>query len=151
MTEHKRTCGDCTACCQGWLEGTAHGIDFYNGVPCHFVGCNGCTIYENRPQSPCKDFSCQWLINNDIPEWMKPNKSNVIVSGMKYSHPNGSEGMYLEVTEMGKTIDAKILNWFFKLHVNKQVQIKIQVEGGWSWFGTKEFLEVTGCTNKTEQ
>lgn len=45
-------------------------------VACKF--CNaGCTIYNKRPE-PCKDFNCEWLVDENIPEELRPDKSHVI-------------------------------------------------------------------------
>ncbi|HZE61286.1 MAG TPA: hypothetical protein VE085_12085 [Burkholderiales bacterium] len=54
----KRQCGTCTACCDGWVEGTIYGHEMKPGVPCHFRGEGCCTIYERRPEEPCRRFVC---------------------------------------------------------------------------------------------
>ena len=147
MTEHQptpqRECGGCTACCQGWLSGVAHGREFYPGVPCHFIGCNGCSIYEERPESPCRTYSCEWLKNPDVPEWMKPSESNVILTAREWTHPDGSKHAYLNVVEMGKKIDSSVLNWLFRLYLRTQIPMKIQIDGGLNWYGSQEFFEAT--------
>ena len=134
-----RECGDCTACCQGWLSGVAHGREFYPGQPCHFVGCNGCSIYEDRPESPCKTYSCEWLRNTDVPEWMKPSVSNVIITGKELEKPDGSKQIYLEVVEAGKKIDSRALNWLFRLHLRTKIPIRVQVEGFYNWYESPTF------------
>ena len=141
MTENKRTCGDCTACCDGWLSGVVNNREFYPGTPCHYSGCNGCSIYEDRPESPCRSYSCEWLKNTDIPEWMKPNKAGVIITGMGWDRPDGSKQVYLEVTETGKKIDSTVLNWLFKLHLRAGIPLKIQIDRGYNWYGPKEFFQ----------
>lgn len=73
-----RECNGCTACCEGWLSGEAHGHYFQPGRPCHFKCEGGCSIYEKRPENPCKTFICEWLVNPELPEWMKPSVSKVI-------------------------------------------------------------------------
>ena len=145
MTELTRKCDGCTACCEGWLEGVAHGKPFYPGRPCHFSGCDGCSIYEYRPESPCKTYSCEWLVNNDVPEWMKPDRSKVIITRREYTTPSGTTEMYLDVAETGEKIDSTVLNWLLGLHIAKQVQLRIQIAGGLNWYGTKDFLDATGC------
>jgi hypothetical protein len=141
MTATNRTCGDCTACCDGWLTGSANGRDFYPGMPCHFVGCNGCSIYEDRPESPCKAYSCEWLKNTDVPEWMKPSKSGVIITGKQSEHQDGSKHVYLDVVETGRKIDATVLNWLFRLYLRTSIPIKVQIDGGYNWYGTTEFFQ----------
>ena len=141
MTENKRTCGDCTACCDGWLSGNVNGHDFYPGMPCHYSGCNGCSIYEDRPESPCKTYSCEWLVNPEVPEWMKPSDSGVILTGKQRESPDGSKQTYLEVLELGKKIDSTVLNWLFRLYLRTNIPIKVQIDGGYNWYGTTEFFQ----------
>jgi hypothetical protein len=142
MTETKRECGDCTACCEGWLSGVVNDREFYPGMPCHFKGCNGCSIYEDRPESPCKTYSCEWLKNNNVPEWMKPSKSGVIITGKDWTHPDGSKQVFLEILEMGKKIDSTVLNWLFRTYLRTQVPMKIQIGGGFNLYGNQAFLDV---------
>lgn len=76
MTE--RQCGDCTACCEGWLS--AKSLDMKPGRPCAHCTASGCAIYESRPQDPCIDFVCGWLQEGSpLPEDMRPDRSGVIV------------------------------------------------------------------------
>ena len=142
MSENKRTCGDCTACCDGWLSGNVNGHDFYPGMPCHYSGCNGCSIYEDRPESPCKTYSCEWLMNTEVPEWMKPNESGVILTGKQKEGPDGTIFQYLEVLEMGKKIDSSILNWLFRLYLRTGVPVKVQIDGGFNWYGNEAFFDM---------
>jgi len=143
MTKTKRECGDCTACCQGWLSGVVNDREFYPGMPCHFKGCNGCSIYEDRPESPCKTYSCEWLKNDNVPEWMKPSESGVIITTKDWTHPDGSKQVFLEILEMGKKIDSTVLNWLFRTYLRTQVPMKIQIGGGYNWYVTNEFFEST--------
>ena len=133
-------CKGCSACCEGWLFGEAHGHYFQAGRPCHFKCETGCSIYEKRPESPCKTYNCAWLEDENIPEWMKPNLSGVIITKRQWKN-----GDYLEIHETGKKIDAVVLNWLFLYHYTTDIPIRVQVSGGWTNYGTKEFLqEVSG-------
>jgi hypothetical protein len=144
---YKRECGGCTACCEGWMHGQSHGEYFQPGRPCHFKCETGCAIYENRPEKPCKTFSCEWLQNYEIPEWMKPNLSGVIITSRDY----GENKKYLEVLEMGKKIDAEVLNWIFLHHYTTDIPIRVQVNRGWYNFGPKDFLsEMSGIKASRE-
>ena len=73
-----RLCGDCVACCDGYLLGTSHGNKFGAGKPCVFLVEKKCTIYEHRPQS-CHDYMCAWA-QGLLSEEMKPTISNVMIS-----------------------------------------------------------------------
>jgi len=52
----------------------------FAGQPCHFLGDGACTIYEERPQSPCRNFVCGWLMpGSALPESFRPHRVGVIV------------------------------------------------------------------------
>jgi len=133
-----RKCGDCTLCCEGWITNVAHGYEMWPGNKCQFVSCgNGCTIYNDRPKS-CEEFSCQWLIDKRVPEWMKPNTCGAI---LKEWEINGIK--FLEIFEAGRKLDSEVLTWAFNALVSKKFEnIKYQVSSGWNYFGTKEFFDV---------
>lgn len=136
-----RQCGDCTACCQGWLPGEAYGRHFFPGKPCHFLECNGCTIYEQRPESPCQHYNCEWLINWTIPAWMKPTVSNAIITQRNWTDSRGGENKYWDVCETGKKITPEALNWLFQYHQGTGMPMVIQVNGGYHAYGTDEFAQ----------
>lgn len=75
-----RTCGTCTKCCEGAVHGSVFGHVFFKGSPCRYcVVGSGCSVYEDRPDDPCRTFNCAWITDDSIPEWMKPNISGAIV------------------------------------------------------------------------
>lgn len=132
-----RNCDGCTRCCEGWLEGEAHGKTFFPGKPCHFVKLGvGCADYKNRPSNPCKAFICEWILNKDIPEWMKPNLSNVIIKR------DFIEGIpYYNIVECGEKIDSSVLNWIILNFAIKNHNILYTVDGGKNYLGTSEFID----------
>ena len=76
----QRLCGNCTACCEGWAEGEIRGHRMYAGQHCHFLRDGACTIYDERPQSPCRNFVCGWLqAGSPFPDDFKPERSGVII------------------------------------------------------------------------
>ena len=80
-----RHCGECTACCQGWAEGEIRGHRMFAGQPCHFLEQGACTIYEERPQSPCRNFVCAWLMpGSPLPDGFRPDRLGVIVVPMRW-------------------------------------------------------------------
>lgn len=142
-TSKKRACGECTECCQGWLWGEAHGKSFYAGRPCHFVSEYGCSIYNDRPENPCKTFECSWLDDtvNTFPEWMRPDKCRVLLQ------PLTTKGgiKYIAANECGEKIDSVVLNWLVLYALSGAANISIQVDRGWSHYGSSEFTkEMTG-------
>ena len=74
----KRSCGSCTACCEGWLSSDV--IDMEPYKPCQHCTASGCAIYESRPRDPCAEFVCAWLSDDSpMPEDMRPDQAGVIV------------------------------------------------------------------------
>lgn len=137
LSEIKRECGDCHRCCEGWLTGSAYGFDFNQGRPCHFLNVEThCTIYDKRPYSPCQTFTCEWLTNPLIPEWLKPNKANVIVTGRALR-----QHLYWDIVECGTKIDSAVLNWFFLFCVMNGINIVYRINGSINYLGTAEFTE----------
>src|SRR2546429_6417162 len=53
-----RRCGECTACCDGWLKINVYGVEVYPGHPCPHSSGHHCLIYERRPLDPCRRFFC---------------------------------------------------------------------------------------------
>jgi hypothetical protein len=135
-----RQCGSCTACCEGWLQHpSVYGHPLEIGTSCHFLGCGGCAIYENRPIDPCVNYRCAWLEDDgsNIPEWLYPKLSDVIIN--RRSWGNNGEKTYLVVIECGKKIDSVVLNWLINYSISKNVPIHYQVNGSWNAHGPKEF------------
>jgi hypothetical protein len=131
----KRSCGDCTKCCEGWLQGEALGKKFSLGKPCHFIAVGkGCTVYNQRPKDPCVAYRCGWLSNTDFPEWMKPNEVNALV---EFRIINDVE--YLKVTETGEVLSSKVLTWLIQYAITNQLNFLWQVEGGFNWMGSTQF------------
>ena len=135
----ERRCGECTACCEGHLQGEVYGHPFYLGRPCHFMKPGGCSIYPYRPMEPCVNFNCVWLTEDILPAWFRPDKSNVIVTREKWG-PDKSL-VYLKVTERGVKIDSAVLNLIYMFHVQTRTPISVQVDRGWSHYGPMEFVE----------
>ena len=134
-----RSCDGCNACCEGWLYGEAHGHKFWAGNKCHFLDTQNkrCSIYADRPNEPCKSFKCTWLTNENVPEWLKPNQSKVILVD---SNRNGIS--YLSVTEAGQKLDAEILSWIFiNFARGNIVNVAYQVSGGWNYIGSNDFIK----------
>ena len=142
----ERNCGGCTACCDGWATGEAHGHQFYPGTKCHFVCETGCTIYEDRPEQPCKTFRCLWLRSLAIPAWMKPN----LVNALLVLDTTKTGVSFVTIKEMGQRLDARVLNWAVQaIQRNALANVRYEIDGGWNFLGTKEFLEIMRGTTAT--
>ena len=85
-----RNCGTCRKCCEGWLTGhlVVEGVvdcTMKRGTPCAKLGPQGCTIYPLRPASPCRSFSCGWLVpNSPLPDDYRPDQLGVIFVPIKW-------------------------------------------------------------------
>jgi hypothetical protein len=74
-----RVCGECKACCNGWLSADILGHKMGDGVPCRFLRPDGCGIYERRPEL-CRSFVCGWLKpGSPFPEHWRPDRIGVII------------------------------------------------------------------------
>ena len=136
-----RNCGSCTKCCEGYLSGVAHNKPFFLGNPCHYLAIGeGCTIYAKRPKDPCVNYHCEWLNNSEIPEWLKPDKINAIITKRIIKNTeNNTEIEYWDITEAGETMRSNVLTWVIEYALNNNKNLRWQVEGGNHWVGNKEF------------
>lgn len=110
MVRAGRECGECTACCDGWLEGTIYQHDMHPGVPCHFVAKGGCSIYAERPLSPCKEFVCGWANpNSPFPDSFKPTQIGIIILPIKWRNRPA-----YRLAFAGRDPDANVLQWMVR-------------------------------------
>ena len=70
-----RECGECTMCCL--LLPIPEAKSEHSKLCSHCVLKKGCNIYNKRPNM-CKDFNCNWLLDDTIPEELRPDKCNII-------------------------------------------------------------------------
>lgn len=105
----ERHCKPCTACCDGWLQISIHGVSVYPGKPCPHSTGRGCDDYVNRPREPCATFSCDWVkAGSPLPQWMKPNVAKVIVTFDKIKWRD-KQAIY--AAPVGREIPDRALNW----------------------------------------
>src|SRR5258706_9406909 len=111
-----RQCGTCTACCDGWVAGTIEGHEMKPGTPCFFRGDGCCTIYERRPQSPCRDFICGWLqADSPFPDEFKPDRLGVMIIPIKW---RGMQAYILRAA--GRGPHEKLLAWMREFNLRTQ-------------------------------
>lgn len=102
-----RRCGVCVTCCGGWLAGNMLGHEVKIGAPCPFVRDSGCSVYERRPTSPCKNFQCGWLMpDSPFPESFRPDKIGVIIKKTAWR----GRPAYILVPA-GRDPDEALLEW----------------------------------------
>lgn len=133
-----RTCGECTKCCEGWLQTEIYGHPVHRGQPCFYVE-RRCTIYEQRPSYPCREYNCYWVESDELPLWMKPTLSGVIVS--EKVHQTQPQLTYVDVVETNGTISATVLNWLIHWALRKKKNMIYEVNGKKHVLGTSEFSQ----------
>lgn len=110
----------------------------YRGRKCFFMKKNGCSIYENRPENPCKNYLCAWMTDEDkIPEWLKPSEANVICTWRHISEINEK---YLEITECDSKMSVEVLSWIVHFHIESNHNILYHIDGGRNYLGSNKFI-----------
>ena len=133
-----RSCGTCTKCCEGWLHGAAYEKKFWRGRPCHYLTAGKCAIYGQHPEDPCKKFRCQWLANEDVPGWLKPDEVNAILVKRRKNDID-----YLEITEAGEKLRSEVLSWAVMYCLERKLNLYYSIDGGSNRIGSPEFLAMT--------
>ena len=137
-----RSCDGCTKCCSGPLtatiniesRSTVH--ELKPGNPCVFVQIGkGCGVYDERPNDPCKIFRCQYLVDEAVPEEMKPSRSNIILT-VEEVLPNVE---YIIAHEAGGTLEGDNLKWVTSLYDNYSVNASWKVDGKMYFQGDATF------------
>lgn len=144
-----RSCGSCTKCCEGFLRAEVKGPrgftmgeikdgDVHNPKPCPFViKGKGCKQYLIRPKDPCKIFKCEWLINEDMPDNMRPDLSDSIT--IQQTTPNGIP--YLFLTDAGRQLDSRVLSWHIIYAMNKGFNFAWKINGAVDYIGRPDFCQ----------
>ena len=71
-----RICGGCTLCCR--LVGVPETRKPAGTWCLDCVQGQGCGVHVGRPQS-CRNFDCFWLMDEQFPEDMRPDRCGVVV------------------------------------------------------------------------
>ena len=73
--------------------------------------------FTARPQHPCREFICGWLIaSSPLPEWMRPDKSNMIMLAANFIW----RGLPVDVVvAAGERPRKKALEWLMKFSSEK--------------------------------
>ena len=100
-------------CCEGWLSADIKDKTMHRGKPCHYVCETGCTIYSDRPQL-CKDFKCNWLQEEFLPHWFRPDLCDFIC---KTNHWNDGDA-YLTIVTGKNDIEMKYVRWLWESGIN---------------------------------
>lgn len=136
LGRNKRSCEDCTKCCEGWLSADVNGEMMYPGKPCKSVEVGvGCTIYKDRPKDPCKEFECSWKASDFVPEEFSPKATGQIISTQVIDGIS-----FLSLTYAGKALEVGLLSWFVTFVVGRQLNAEWTVDGATHAMGSMEFM-----------
>jgi hypothetical protein len=136
-SEPTRRCDACTACCDGWLKITVYGHAVYPGKPCPFSSGHHCTIYETRPQDPCRAFVCGWLApSSPLPEWMRPDRAGVILLAASFTWRGLAVDVAVPVAGGPK---PEALEWLTSFATAKGRPLLYRVAEEWFAFGPPDF------------
>jgi hypothetical protein len=132
-----RRCGTCTACCDGWLRITVRGHAVHPGKPCPFSSGHNCTIYETRPQDPCRAFICGWLARNSpLPDWMRPDRAGVILLAANFNWRDLPVDVAVPVGDEPK---PEALEWLQAFAAAKGRPLLYRIGEEWYAFGPPDF------------
>jgi len=132
-----RACGSCTACCEGWAAGEIRGHRMYPGQHCHFLTAGKCTIYEERPQSPCRNFVCGWLGEPEsFPDAFRPDRIGVIVISIRWRDAPA----YI-LLSAGREPDEQLLAWMREFSLRTRRPFFYEHAGEKLGFGPPEFQQ----------
>ena len=135
-----RECGDCGRCCDGRLKANILGTPMGDGIKCTYYDTKcGCTIYDKRPDDPCRSYNCAWLLDESIPDWMKPSLSNVLITYKK--HPTDESLSYYDVIEHSKKMDSVVLNWILHWAMGNGKNLIYEVDRQLYTIGNERFLQ----------
>jgi hypothetical protein len=131
-----RQCGSCTACCQGWLKASIRGHDMHRGQPCHYVAATGCSIYEERPASPCRSFSCGWKAMPGLfPASFRPDQAGFIIKASTWDQFD----VFILVSA-GKDPQAAHLDWMTTLCHATGMPFFYELNGETTGYGPSNFV-----------
>jgi hypothetical protein len=106
------------------------------GQHCHFLREGACTIYDQRPQSPCRNFVCGWLQpGSPLPEEFRPDKAGVIVVPMRWR-----DRPCWVLLSAGRDPDEPMLEWMRAHAQATGSPFYYQHEGERLGYGPAEFL-----------
>jgi hypothetical protein len=119
------------------MAGTIYGHEMKPGVPCHFVRAGGCSIYERRPDSPCKSFVCAWSApDSPFPDSFRPDRLGVIIARIAWR----GRPAYL-LRSAGRDPDRALLEWMVRWSTFTGYPFFYEQAGEKYGFGPPEFQQ----------
>jgi len=107
------------------------------GVRCHFAHDGGCSIYETRPESPCRQFECGWVDpDSPFPEDFKPTKLGIIIVKTTW---RGQPAYRL--AHAGRDLNQAELEWFMRFAQQTGRPFFYEQNGETTGYGPQVFIE----------
>ena len=132
-----RQCGSCTKCCDGWVEGDIRGHRMHAGQACHFLEAGACSIYAERPESPCRSFVCAWLqLGSALPDHFRPDRIGVIAVGTRWR-----QAPALILVSAGNDPDEATLDWMRQHAQHTRTPFFYAQQGQRFGYGPPEFQQ----------
>ena len=109
----------------------------YPGQHCHFLAAGKCTIYDERPHSPCRNFVCGWLGEPEsFPDEFRPDRIGVIVIRIRWRDAPA----YI-LLSAGREPDEKLLAWMREYSMRTHRPFFYEQAGEKLGFGPPEFQQ----------
>jgi hypothetical protein len=96
-----------------------------------------CSIYPERPQHPCREFVCGWLVaSSPLPDWMRPDQSDMIMLAANFFW----RGLPVDVVvPVGERPKKKALDWLTRFCTENRRLLVYQIGEEWFAFGPPAF------------
>lgn len=130
-----KACGNCTLCCNVMaVESLQKPVN----RDCQYLAPgNGCKIHGARPDA-CKSFNCMYLMVEDLPEELRPDKCGVVF----FCVPSQPHIVYAHVhPHRVKTLESRLMRLFMK---------RLALTGAKILVTTASHREVIGMNKKDE-
>jgi hypothetical protein len=132
-----RSCGGCTACCDGWLRIEVYGVAVGPGHPCPHSTGQACAIHARRPLDPCQRFYCGWLLpDSPLPDWLRPDRARAILLAAQITWQGAPVDV---VVPVGPSPSEDALRWFREFAARRGRLLLYRQDEDWFAFGPPAF------------
>ena len=81
-----------------------------------------------------------WKKTPSMPEWMKPNKSDVLLTQNSITF-DGVEYHYINLKEGYNNIRGDVLNYVLRTCMQYNINLNYEVNGAWYWQGNETWMK----------
>ena len=109
----------------------------FPGRDCHFLVQGACCIYAERPQSPCRNFVCGWLLpGSPLPDDFRPDRIGVMVVPTRW---RGAPALIL--VSAGNDPGEQMLDWMRRYADSTQTPFFYERGGERFGYGPPDFQQ----------